>query len=389
MKGYVYYSTLFAIFTEAFFATYVIDIKLFYFFLLTNLAIILMIGSVINTRLLFFYGFLLLTGIISVVAKTNTVPHFLMQFVGIVLASFYFYNFFAIYADKTVEIFSDYTRLAFIMAVMGIVIFIYNLATNDIQPLKSIMLEPAHYATIVLPAYYFALTNPKFSRFVWIVILISILLSGSSLGLLGVGLSIFLWFRRIDPVRLIAGAALVAVFFGVAYTTYEPLQQRVDDTSRAFFRQDVSGVNLSTFFLASHFYVAVESASANPLTGSGLGAHELAHEKYVYKLNGVTEFLPYLHINASDAASLMLRVLSDLGLIGVVLLIYFIAANYAPLPGDPSAHVYHIISKAVLLYFFCKLFREGHYFSPEMYFFVFAYVFARRAYVKSLNNEPA
>jgi hypothetical protein len=251
------------------------------------------------------------------------------------------------------------------------------------------MLEPAHYATIVLPAYYFALTNPKFSRFVWIVILISILLSGSSLGLLGVGLSIFLWFRRIDPVRLIAGAALVAVFFGVAYTTYEPLQQRVDDTSRAFFRQDVSGVNLSTFFLASHFYVAVESASANPLTGSGLGAHELAHEKYVYKLNGVTEFLPYLHINASDAASLMLRVLSDLGLIGVVLLIYFIAANYAPLPGDPSAHVYHIISKAVLLYFFCKLFREGHYFSPEMYFFVFAYVFARRAYVKSLNNEPA
>ncbi len=389
MRHYLYYSSILAIFTEAFVTRYIIDIKLFYFIVFVNLIILVLYRSFLNRKLIFFYAFLLFSGAVSIVLKTNLLPLFLGQLFGILIISFYYFNFFVLFEDRLLKIFRDYTLCCFYVALIGIAIFIFNLVQGSIEPLRSIMLEPAHYATIVLPGFYYALANKAFPRYVWIVILLSILLSGSSLGILGIALSALLWMKRIDPVRLAGGSLIALILLVIGYMKYEPLRQRTDDTYKAFFKNNVSQVNLSTFFLASHFHVATQSLKRNPLLGSGLGSHELSHQKFVYDLSGVHDYLPFLHINAKDAASLFLRVMSDFGLVGLALLAYFIVSNYLPAPDEPDKVYFHLISKAILLYFFCKLLREGHYFSPEMYFFVFAFVFARRAYFKYLNNEPS
>jgi len=381
MKRYLYYSSLLSVFTEAFVIRSTIDIKLFYFVALINLLILTAMKSIyISQKLILFYIFLILSGLISIALGTNTPRLFLSQFFGITMISLFFYNFFTLFKDKVPKIFKDYTTISYYLAIIGILMFVYYLFKGIIAPVKSLLLEPAHYVTIVLPAFFYSIRNKEFPRHIWKIILVSIVLSGSSLGILGVALSILLIPNRIRLLRLAISFVVAATLFVISYNNFEPLKLRVDDSVKAVEGRNLKGVNLSTFFLASNFYVAVKSLENNPVLGSGLGSHELSHEKYIYWINGIEEFTPYLEINASDAASYFIRIMSEFGLLGIILLFIFLIKNYVGYSTTVTSNspLMHLISKAVLLYFFCKLFREGHHFPPELYFFVFAYIFSSR-----------
>jgi hypothetical protein len=115
--------------------------------------------------------------------------------------------------------------------------------------------------------------------------------------------------------------------------------------------------------------------------GSGLGSHEITHDKYLTDISGVEDFEGYSDLNSKDANSLLLRTLSDLGLFGFFLIIFFIIKNYYR--GDNINLLF--LSRAILIYFFCKLIREGHYFSPEMYFFVFNFLFLNKKILNTSN----
>lgn len=389
MKKYLYYSTLLAVFTEAAVTRVVIDVKLFYFIAIFNLIILTIAGRLyINKWLGLFYVFLIFSGVFSILSGTNTIRLFLSQFFGITIVSLFYFNFYTLFKDKLTTVFKDYTMISFYLAVTGILIFLFNLLKGNLVPLKSLMLEPAHYSTIVLPAYLYSLKNKELPRYVWKVILLSIVLSGSSLGLLGLGFSILLIPKRIHFLKIGISLGIAVLIFISAYLTYEPLKLRVDDSVKAIKHRDLTGVNLSTFFLASNFFVAIERIEQNPFLGSGLGSHEKSHSTHVYNLRGIDEFRPYLEINASDAASMFIRVMSEFGLVGIVLVLFFIIKNYVRY--DPyGPPYYHWMSNAIGLYFFCKLLREGHHFPPELYFFVFAYVFAslENKALKKMNRE--
>jgi len=57
----------------------------------------------------------------------------------------------------------------------------------------------------------------------------------------------------------------------------------------------------------------------------------------------------------------------------VLLVLAFLVRFQAPPEGEARA-----VHLAVLVYFFAKLLRAGHYFSPEEFFFVFAYCLTAR-----------
>jgi len=378
LKNYLYYSSIFAVFTEALLFHLGIDIKLFYFILAFNFLLLLIHGKVyINFKLTLFYTFLLANGALTIfLFGSNGLGTFVSQLAGIVFVSLYYFSFFVCFKEDVEEVFRTYTMMSFWIAVLGIIIMVYNLVvSHKWVPLESIMLEPAHYATVVVPAYYYALKSKAFPRYIFIILLLSVLLSGSSVGLLALCLSILLVPDRIRVFRLVLGSLYAVVFIFAVYMFYEPLRLRVDDTVKAVATDDFNGVNLSAYALVSNLYVARKSFEQHPIVGSGLGSHELSHEKYIYSIKGIEGFKDQIELNAKDAGSLALRVMSDLGLIGLFLVAYFLVMNYC---GDRKHPQIMYISKALLLYFFCKLLREGHYFSPEMYFFVFAYAFLRR-----------
>jgi len=239
------------------------------------------------------------------------------------------------------------------------------------------MLEPAHYCTIVLPAFFITLKDKSFPRYYFIIISISIILSGSSLGFIGLGLSMILFAKRISIVKT-ALTSVIVVGLGLGlYVVFPPFKLRFDDTINSAISSDLSKANLSTYAFLSNFYVSSQSFLSNPVMGNGIGSHVESRNLYLQDITGIEVFekAEMDQLNAKDAASLFSRLMSEMGLIGIVGVFYFIIRFYVPNKDDESLSQKVIISRAILLYFFAKLFREGHYFSPEMYFFVFLYVF--------------
>ena len=192
-----------------------------------------------------------------------------------------------------------------------------------------------------------------------------------------------LYARRRSFVKAIASVLIVVVIGGIVYTTFEPFKLRLDDTVNSSINGDLSKANLSTYALLSNLYVSTQSILSNPLIGNGIGSHINSRKLYLGSIEGIEVFekMEMDTLNAQDAGSLFSRVMSELGLVGLIGIFYFIWKFYvANTEEELSLHT--IVSRGIILYFFSKLFREGHYFSPEMYFFVFLYVFNKYESVK-------
>ena len=372
MKKYIYYSTIFSICTEAFLYHFIIDIKLFYLIIATSFFLFLFFKSIkLPKALAFVYILLLISGIGSIYLGTNYLPNFISQFIGIVFVSLYFYNFFSFFRNDFLKIINDYVYLCFILVVIGIPIYCFILLSGRLEGFHSILNEPAHYATFVLPAFFFSFKNTYFPRYIYKSILFSILISGSSLAILGLGFSILISPKVIKIKRIVLSASIILFLLVSLFLFYGNFNQRVTDTANGIQTKDLSGINLSSYAFVSNIFIAQKSLENNILLGSGLGSHELTHQKYLPDISGVEEFEDYTNLNSKDANSLLLRILSDLGLLGFLLILIFIFKNYYK--GENDNLIF--LSRSILIYFFCKLVREGHYFSPEMYFFVFSYVF--------------
>jgi hypothetical protein len=159
---------------------------------------------------------------------------------------------------------------------------------------------------------------------------------------------------------------------------------RVDDSTKALVSGDLAGVNLSTYFLFSNLYVTRRTFAVHPILGTGLGSNEVVHAEYIGSAPGMAFFIGNLAYNASnrDAGSLFLRITAEFGLVGIVA-VAFLLYRYRPSEEEP----YAAIGFAVLLYLFLKLFRNGHYFTPEMYFFIWSYVFSSARFRRREHPE--
>ncbi|MFD2873853.1 hypothetical protein ACFS5N_15335 [Mucilaginibacter ximonensis] len=371
MKNYIFYSTLIGIFTERLFVHVGIDIKLIYGIFFINYLILLAFNKIIIPKFLFYIVFYLaVTSIIACVFKTDQPAAAIAQLLGISVSMLYFYNIYR-YTDLDIEtVFDKYLQVSFYLSAIGILIFVFEIVNGHFDyRLQSLMNEPAHFSGIIAPAFYYSLKKYKQSPKRFYVIALALILSGSSVGYICILLSAIIYNKKIFVLRnLIIYCA--AAFLGLAaYLSLENVRMRVDDTAKSSASLDVTGANLSTYALISNLFVTQQVLMHNPVTGNGLGSHKLSHQKYIGDLTGNETFDELQDLNAEDANSLLLRVLSDLGLVGAFFVFRFIGKFY--LKQDD----WYILSRAVLIYFFYKLFREGHYFSPEMYFFVFMYYF--------------
>lgn len=176
------------------------------------------------------------------------------------------------------------------------------------------------------------------------------------------------WLKLLIIVPLVAGLA------ALAYYTSEHFRTRVDDTVHVLKVRDVRGVNISTYALLSNGYTSFRMLKQHPLFGVGLGAHKLAQHLYISRIPGARYFGKYmLNSSANDANSLLLRAGSELGAVGLCLIGWFLYRFHVR-----GSSVQADISAACIIYFALKLLRDGHWFSPEMYFFVWTYVLVWR-----------
>jgi len=303
----------------------------------------------------------------------------LSQIMGITIVGLYFYNIMPLYSKE--DLTAVYTKMCLFVALLGYVLYLQNFNTPDYR-LRSILREPAHYVIIVIPACYYYFKNKKYLSFA--IIFGTLVLSNSSLGYIGCGLMVLipnLTFKRIG--YLLALVPIVFVIFQYIYMEFPFFKMRVDDTYNSLnvintgkFKEET---NLSSYVMIANLFIAKNNISDHPL-GSGIGSHHYMHTQVYIKELRPPEYLRKQGRdtdNSFDANLLFTRILSEFGLIGFILVIWSILLASKCFN---SKDLY--LSQGIFIYFLLKLFRDGHYFPPELFFFIWLFYFSIKEYKK-------
>jgi hypothetical protein len=382
LNKYLLYSSVFAIFTEAFFFNYIIDWKLLYLIIFVNFFLILKYKNLkFNTYFIALLVFFFVHGAICYTLIKIPYNFMLSQILGIAVVGTYFYNFVKLY--KPIEIINVYCKMAFWVAVIGYPLYFLDIHVGNVGDNRfySFFKEPAHYAIVVLPACYYYFKEKKYFRF--FTIFSTIIISSSSLGYVGCGLLFLLpnlTLKRIGYFAIVT-PFLIATFIYV-YSNFEFFKMRVEETYSSLKVVNTGKfdnyTNLSTYVLISNAYIAKKNIVDHPF-GSGIGSHHFMHTQHYLK-----EMRPPAYLvtqnkqtdNSFDANSLFTRICSEFGLfgfIGIVLALFFVAKAYN--------HKELYFAQGIVIYFLLKLFRDGTYFPPEFFFFIWIFYFSYKDFI--------
>lgn len=339
---------------------------------------------------------------------------YLKQLLGIVFTSIVSYNIFVVLRFDVRRIFEYYLFFAFLISLHGVLDNLLHMAGIHLTPYSivapfiireyGIMGEPFYLAMAITPALayytcYFQRTWKKL-KFRYIILLTCYLVTYSSTALMGMGLSVFfaLYLNNFFNVRsnrfVFAPLIIVPVvlLFINLIDTISLFNKRYYDTTSLFLSKEIDvkeagKSNSSTFALYSNFIIARDSFLENPFFGSGLGSHPLIYEKTFLKYFPPNYLKGYGAQNQQDANSRFLRLLSETGLLGLVLFILYVIRFFAPKSAirTPAGKEITAINYAIFIYIILGLIRNGNYINVGFFFFFFMYYISNRLLV----NNPA
>lgn len=368
----------------------------------------------------------------------------LKQMLGITYSSLAYFALFKFTDFNLQKLFNIYLRAAFWVSVWGVAEEVMRLLRFDLRfgvgPVKtvlkaigfsnmwdnykpvsvglyrvySIMGEPYFLAVALIPAMYYYLNcmlGPKTIRnwkYKWefLVVLLCYLLTFSSAGYIGLVLSVGLVAvnRGLFNLRK-TGIIFIPLLFLIIIPRlndfrklFFELQVRVDDTIKAFIskgnmsKQEMAKLNSSTFALYSNFLIAGKSFEEYPVTGAGLGSHEISYERYFDQFLDKRFKIMYGKFNTKDANSLFIRFLSEGGIVGLTLLFVAIFSFFVFTRGInvPELAMLTVMNQGVFIMMLVRLLRTGNYIGQGFYFFFFLYAFsaiAIRQYYRNLAKK--
>jgi len=366
-----------------------------------------------RTFLLIFFA-LSFFSVFNIFIGRDSAALFSKQFIGILLNAFFFYLLIRVNDCDTKRLFRVYLNIAFVVALIGVVQEasyllrfepgydfhgwlpkwgIVNSIRGNFLRVNSILPEPSFFCIVMMPAFFTSMASLShngvklMSGWKSAIIVISVFLAFSATGYVGFLCATFLLLvNHYRKHHVAAYAILICLLFYMVYNNVYEVRVRIDDSADVLRgRTTLANANPSTNSLFANALVAYNSFKANPAFGSGLGSHKVSYEKYIGDIRGDdSEYVDM--INREDAASLFLRLVSETGLLGVLLFFIFIFKFYISRKRDPTGYLW-IISNAALVMFLLKLLRMGHYFVDGLFFFLWIYYFAKME-LKKGAEEP-
>lgn len=305
------------------------------------------------------------------------------------------------------KLFKIYLRIALIVAIIGIIqefsfLIGFKLgydyswiipkwkclpAKGGMLRVNSIFLEPSHLVISMAPALFISLVTIFKNNTYYLTkkastaIIICFVLTFSVLFYIAILISMLIIYSKEKKSRYLLMVLIMAIFFYIGYSCLPEIRMRVDDTVGV-----VTGAlppthsHLTVYAYISNASVAFKSFMKNPLFGSGLGSHLISYDRSICpSCSNVFLQDGYTGINKTDANSLFLRLISETGLFGIIVVFYFIfrfRLNYG------TNKNMQILSNAVFVLFIIQLLRQGHYFYNGLFFFVWIYYFVFKIYNK-------
>ena len=341
----------------------------------------------------------LFVGILQVLMGNNTWELFLKIFIGVLLSSTFYYYVMQYYEFDTKKMFGLYLKGAIIVSYIGVFQLIsyrlhfrpgydYHWILNKWgivnggfgMRVNSIFSEAAQFAIVLSPACFVAIHNLipgtnsyGLSRFQSLLIILAMILSSSSTGYIGLFIILVLFVINYGQILyFVLGIMVIIIGANVLYNNVTEFKTRVDSSLGLWISDDLSleNVNSSSFVLYNNYHIATENFKSNFITGTGLGSHPIAYERY--SLTNQPGFLDF-SFNKADANSMLLRLLSETGLIGIIFILVFIKRNFVGRNAYDNDNPNWIISNAILVLILLYLLRQGNYFLNGLPFFIWLY----------------
>ncbi len=359
------------------------------------------------------FSILLISGLFSIIIGNNTFAFFIKVYAGLLMAYYFYYYVIMEFNYNIEQLFKWYLKGAYIAALLGVFQFIsfqigyyggytfWGILNKWAQPsgggafgirINSIFSEPTHLAAVLSAAFFVSVYNITrretfgLSRFQsWVIILIYIL-SFSGLGQSGIFITLILLTLSYGFVKYIAFIIpVLIVLFNFLYNNVVEFKERYDSLTGLFSGTQefkLGKTHGSSYILYNNYNVAIENFKNNFVFGGGIGSHPLAFEKYSLAKN-ITKY--GFNLNSADANSMLLRLISETGLFGVLLILFIVVKYYVRRNSDYDT--YHwLVSNAILVMILLNLFRQGHYFLNGFPFFVILYYFNSLSYKEYIEE---
>lgn len=404
------YLLVLTIFLDAFILIeYPVNVYAYYLIYIVFIILYIVWYKQIKIPATFFIAFLSLTFISLVVTSINGIGGGLVvkQFILISFVSMVFYLLIRINNYDIIRIFKYYIDIAFFISILGLlqeVLFVFGFSGQYEYKVTSIVSEPAHLAIALTPAFYMAvgyfLINRRdfyFSKRKLYTIVACYFLTFSGVAFIGVVicLAIFLLEKFVFNLqsgffkRFVLSLSFFAVIFIFVVSAYHipALKMRIDDTLKVITTDEsipADKINLSTFALYSNFMVTTESLKRNLFFGSGIGTHGINYDKYIGNFFPDDYLWRKMELNREDANSLMLRLLSETGIVGTVIFLIFLFKNIIPYKDsylkNPENFHFWLINNGILASIILRLIRFGNYTVLGFPFFLFLFFLSYRWY---------
>lgn len=359
---------------------------------------------------------LFLAGILNIFLGHNTFPQFLKIFLGVFFSYLFYYYVLVQYEYNVEKLFQFYLKGCYIVAIIGVIQFVSFLIQftpgydfrwifnkwgvptggNFGIRINSVFGEPTYFGSCVSAGAFVSLYNliakqPYYlSRFQSAIILLTYMFTFSGLAYIGIFSAIIILLINFGFVRyvLFFVPLLFSVFFYLYHNVSE-FRERYDSTIAIFQTGEftIGKTHGSSIILYNNYKVAMENFSTNFLLGTGLGSHPTAFDKYsITKDISVYGF----NLNNQDANSMLLRLISETGLFGTLLIIGIALKNFVRRNSEYGVPEYFwLVSGGILTMIIANLWRQGHYFLNGFPFFIWLYYFNKVNYNKYISETAA
>lgn len=365
---------------------------------------------------------LLLTGILNVWLDNNTYKNFFKIYINIAINLIFYGLMMAYYNYNVEEMFRRYLKGVVIVCIYGIIELVaYKLGVFSLVDLRNLGFnkwgiipggfgirvnstypEPFYFANAISPAAFVAIYNLFIGNIYWLkkwesILIISVfLLTFSGAAYASIFFMLFVLLLNIGLIRYFIIAIPVGIMLAIYfYNNVEDFRDRIDGIKTLFIDEYlleeknkevenkhafearkwrvISKVHGSSLVLYNNYYVAMQNFKTNFLFGTGLGSHEVAFSKY--NLNFLFSGTAYDILNTKDANSMGIRIISELGLMGIIFTFFFIIKFFVGRKNDDSNKSNWLISGAILSIFFIQLTRQGNYTYAGFIFFPWLYYY--------------
>jgi len=328
----------------------------------------------------------LAVGIIQILLNNCDTFLFLKVFGGL-LATLLFYYYIILYSNFKINyLFSLYIKFCYILAIIGSIQLFTYLISFDLGydyhwifnkwglveggllgiRINSIVSEPSQLAIVLSPAVYIAIhnllhkNNYILNKYQSILIILISILTTSSVGYIGILISLLLNTNSFRLKYIFIGISISIASYFLAYNYVQDFRSRMDSAIGLWIFQEfnITNTNNSSFVVYNNVHIAKENLKQHPIFGTGIGSHENAFKKHT--LTG--EVIKYdFAFNQKDGNSLLVRLSTETGLIGIIFIILLIFKCYIRKQNNFDLEKHSLISKAILILLILSLIRQGNY----------------------------